>query len=208
MHLVEYARAEGYSGDWDGMCEVLLDAGRALRRKLTASELSALSVDLREILQKVQSVIADPVIETENMSGNDAENERHYHNSKPDPIDLEPAEKISEGGTGTAPPAPPRLPLGLVVRACPDIEPYAPDGLHNWHQLAGAAAFARGMMGISQSAWDEAQMVMGVEVTAITVAAILQRFAMINSPGGYLRALTAKAKAGEFSPGPMIMALL
>jgi len=40
------------------------------------------------------------------------------------------------------------------------------------------------------------------------MAAMLERFADIRSPGGYLRALFAKAKVGTFSCGPMIMALV
>jgi replication initiation protein RepC len=40
------------------------------------------------------------------------------------------------------------------------------------------------------------------------IAAILQRGEEIKSAGGYLRVLTAKARAGEFSLGPVLMALL
>jgi replication initiation protein RepC len=38
--------------------------------------------------------------------------------------------------------------------------------------------------------------------------AILQRGDEIKSAGGYLRVLTTKARAGEFSLGPVLMALL
>jgi replication initiation protein RepC len=64
------------------------------------------------------------------------------------------------------------------------------------------------MLGVSPSAWEEARGVMGERAAAITLAAILQRSATINSPGGYLRGLTEKARAGEFSAGPMLMALI
>jgi replication initiation protein RepC len=37
---------------------------------------------------------------------------------------------------------------------------------------------------------------------------ILQRATEINSAGGYLRGLTRKAEAGEFSLGPVLMALI
>ncbi|MEL7045492.1 MAG: replication initiation protein RepC, partial [Pseudomonadota bacterium] len=43
---------------------------------------------------------------------------------------------------------------------------------------------------------------------SIVVTAMLERVDEIRSPGGYLRVLTAKAQAGTFSPGPMVMALL
>jgi replication initiation protein RepC len=49
---------------------------------------------------------------------------------------------------------------------------------------------------------------MGPEQAAIVVVSMLERFAEIKSPGGYLRALTVKAAAGEFSCGPMVMALI
>jgi replication initiation protein RepC len=49
---------------------------------------------------------------------------------------------------------------------------------------------------------------MGEENASITVAAILQRAEMIRSPGAYLRNLTERAKAGQFSLGPVLMALL
>jgi replication initiation protein RepC len=49
---------------------------------------------------------------------------------------------------------------------------------------------------------------MGPEQASIVVVAMLERFSNIRSPGGYLRALTSKAAAGEFSCGPMVMALI
>jgi len=64
------------------------------------------------------------------------------------------------------------------------------------------------MLGISPDAWNEACHTMGEAVAAIVVACILQRAADIRSPGGYLRALSRKAALGQFSPGPMVMALL
>ncbi|MDF2119282.1 replication initiation protein RepC [Roseiarcaceae bacterium H3SJ34-1] len=40
---------------------------------------------------------------------------------------------------------------------------------------------------------------------AVVVACILQRGAAIRSAGAYLRGLTRKAEAGEFSLGPISM---
>ncbi|NVO54180.1 hypothetical protein HW561_00040 [Rhodobacteraceae bacterium B1Z28] len=71
-----------------------------------------------------------------------------------------------------------------------------------------AAGYVRGMMGISFSAWDETQELMGAETAAVTVACILQRSGKIKSPDGYLAALAGKVALGEFSPGPMVMAVL
>ena len=52
------------------------------------------------------------------------------------------------------------------------------------------------------------QKLMGPEVAAIVLACILQNVVRIRSPGGYLRALSNKAAEAQFSPGPMVMALL
>ncbi len=49
---------------------------------------------------------------------------------------------------------------------------------------------------------------MGPENAAAVIAGILQRAEAIKSPGGYLRGLTEKSRAGQFSPWPMMLALL
>ncbi|RUZ17184.1 replication initiation protein RepC, partial [Mesorhizobium sp. M7A.F.Ca.CA.001.09.1.1] len=90
----------------------------------------------------------------------------------------------------------------------PDIAAYAVNGIGTWRDLMMTAAQVRGYLGVSPSAYEEACHVMGQEVAAIVIACILQRAQHINSAGGYLRVLTEKAKAGEFSVGPMLMAAL
>ncbi|SEG24790.1 replication initiation protein RepC [Jhaorihella thermophila] len=102
----------------------------------------------------------------------------------------------------------PNLPLGLVLEACPAISDYAEGSVRHWHDLVRAADLVRPMMGISPSAWDEAKLEMGPEEAAVVLAAMLERFSEIRSHGGYLRHLTAKAAQGEFSCGPMVMALM
>ena len=89
----------------------------------------------------------------------------------------------------------------MVLEACPDIVDYAKGGISNWRDFLGVAAVVRSMLGISPSAWEAAQIVMGELPAAIVVAAILQRGAAIAAPAGYLRELTRKAEAGEFSSG-------
>jgi replication initiation protein RepC len=49
---------------------------------------------------------------------------------------------------------------------------------------------------------------MGPENAATVIACILERGGHINSAGGYLRDLTRRAERGEFSLGPMLMALM
>jgi len=98
--------------------------------------------------------------------------------------------------------------LGLVLRACPDIADYARTGISGWVDLIETANLVRAALGVSPDAWFQAREVMGDTDAAIVVAAILQRGEAISSAGGYLRALTDKARAGQFSIGPVLMALL
>lgn len=101
------------------------------------------------------------------------------------------------------------FPLGMVLKACPQIGDYGPGGsITAWRDLMQAAVVVRSMLGISASAYQEACEVMGAENAAVAVAAILERAGHINSAGGYLRDLTRRTSRGEFSLGPMIMALL
>jgi replication initiation protein RepC len=83
---------------------------------------------------------------------------------------------------------------------------YARDGISNWRDFLATAAVVRSVLGISPSAWEEAQSVMGEVQAAIVVGCILQRGAAIHTAGGYPRGLTRKAQAGEFSLGPILMA--
>ena len=96
----------------------------------------------------------------------------------------------------------------MVLDACPDIAEHAPNGINSWRDFMDTAALVRPWLGISPSAWEEAIEAFGPEDAAVVLAAILQRSALINSAGGYLRNLTEKARAGAFSLGPMLMALI
>ncbi|WP_426128861.1 plasmid replication protein RepC [Pararhizobium sp. PWRC1-1] len=101
------------------------------------------------------------------------------------------------------------FPLGLVLKACPDVSNYGPGGqISNWRDMMSAAIVVRSMLGVSPSAYEEAVAVMGPENTAIVMACILERGGHINSAGGYLRNLTQRTLKGEFALGPMLMSLL
>ena len=81
-------------------------------------------------------------------------------------------------------------------------------GVANWREMMAAAVVVRSMLGVSPSAYQEACEVMGPENAAVAIACILERAGHINSAGGYLRDLTRRAAKGEFSLGPMLMALM
>jgi replication initiation protein RepC len=208
-------------GLWDQLRDKAVLTACALRRKLMLEELSAYRADLGDLLDHARNIIDGP--ETEELNTNDASFERHHHNSNEESIDLEPALEKGKAAAGApdvetdAPVADveeadtrrvPKIPLHLVIAGCPSLKTFYQGDIRHWHQLFDAACHVRPAMGISASAWEEAQRFMGPEQASIVVVAMLERFADIRSPGGYLRALTSKAAAGEFSCGPMVMALM
>ena len=208
-------------GIWDQLRDKAILTARALRRKLSIEDLAAYRADLEALLDQARNIIDGS--ETEGMNTNDARSERHHQSSNIESIDLEPALEKSGAAAGvpdvdTNEPVAdvdeqdtrhlPKIPLHLVIAACPSLKTFYQGEIRHWHQLFDAACHVRPAMGISASAWEEAQRFMGPEQASIVVAAMLERFADIRSPGGYLRALTAKAAAGEFSCGPMVMALI
>lgn len=208
-------------GLWDQLRDRAALTARALRRKLTVDELGACRTELETLLDQARNVIDGD--KTEEMITNAALFEQHYHNSNKDSPVFEPA--LEKGGVADGVPerelsAPeadvvdpeirpaPRIPLHLVIAGCPTLKTFYSGDIRHWYQLFDAACHVRPAMGISASAWEEAQRCMGPEQASVVVVAMLERFAEIKSPGGYLRALTAKAAAGAFSCGPMVMALM
>jgi len=221
-------------GDWEG----LYRCGQALSgrysRGLSRSELEALAGDLGAFALEIQNLL-ERHVKQKKRSANESQNERHIQNQITNIPDLEP--DLQEGRAETSGPMPedaeaeragasttrvtgsgiggrqatsPRTyPLGMVLQACPDIVDYGKNGeISCWRDLVNAAAIVRSALGVSPDAWKQALDVLGEHDASIVIAAILQRGEEIKSAGGYLRVLTAKAKAGEFSLGPVLMALL
>lgn len=179
-------------------------------RTATRAELEPIAAELSQLADDVLSLL-ETHIKTKKPSANESHTERHIQNSNTDAFtDSEPAfnegraARVETVSKATKPGQGPH-PLGMVLSACPDIVDYAKDGISNWRDFLVVAGLVRSMLGISPSAWDDAQTVLGEIPAAIVVACILQRGQAIRSAGGYLRGLTRKAEAGEFSLGPILM---
>ena len=197
--------------DWQEVHAGFRAIVEGIPRTAACAELEPIAETLSQLADDIVSLLKDH-IKTENLSANESHSGRHIQSSNPDPlIELEPG--LRKGGAARAEPEQqtPRMPegsypLGMVLQACPDIADYAKTGISNWRDFLATAAVVRPMLGISPSAWEEAQRVMGEVQAAVVVACILERSATINSAGGYLRGLTVRAAAGEFSLGPILMA--
>jgi replication initiation protein RepC len=223
---IAMALEAGAPGDWQAfMARHHALSGRLRRTEPVAdleplaSELHALHVDVAKCLERF--------LKTQNMTCNDRQDGSDNQNSKSNLSESEPrfqgswgqgsegpseADRTppSQGGEGKASqPKPQAYPLGLVLDACPHLIDWAKSGsVSGWPEFLSTAGVVRSALGISPSAYEDARAVMGEIPAAIVVAAILQKGESVRSPGSYLRGLTEKARAGEFSLGPMLMALL
>ena len=183
----------------------------AVPRAPTTGQLAAAANELTGLADEILKSLKTKVVESIS-SANESQSERHKQNSNPNPlIELEPSLPEGEGSRAEPHPEPKAspertYPLGMVLDACPDIADYAKGGIRNWRDFLATAVVIRSMLGISPSAWAEAQRVMGEVQASVVIACILQRGTAIHSAGGYLRELTRKAGAGEFSLGPILMA--
>ncbi len=206
-------RAGQGPADWTEIHTLYRAILARIPRTATRAELEPIAEELSLLADEVLMLLENHV-KTQNPSGNESQTERHIQNSNPDsPIELEPGFPKKQGAKSELNPEPRRMPegsypLGMILDACPDIVDYAKSGIANWRDFLATAAVVRPMLGISPSAWEEAQATIGDVQAAVVVAAILQKGAAISSAGGYLRELTRKAAAGEFSLGPMLMALI
>ena len=214
VKLIETALDEGAPGNWDAIHQDYRAAMASLPRNSGAQQVAE-TLGRMEELRSTIIIRLEKLANVRKTNGNAYQSERHIQNSKPDSIsELEPS---SRNELGAKPEEEPRrepeplkpFPLGMVLRACPDISAYGPGGaISSWRDMMSAAVVVRSMLGVSPSAYQEACEVMGPENAATAMACILEKGGQINSAGGYLRDLTRKASRGEFSLGPMLMALL
>ena len=209
--LIEVAVEEDVAGDWAGLWKRFRAIVDIIPRRATVDDLEPFVAGLADIREEID-ILLKRHMNTSNPDGNESHNGRQQSISNTDiPHAFEPAFEKSRGAVEPERrrQEPPRgYPLGLVLKACPEIIDYAVDGINNWRDLMATAAQVRGYLGVSPSAYEDACHTMGAETAAVVVACILQRAQHIHSAGGYLRALTEKAMVGEFSVGPMLMAAL
>lgn len=220
--------------EWEDLYQRFQALSARYSRSFGRTELEALARDLAAFAAEIQNLL-EAHIKQQKRSANESQTERHIQNQITNIFDLEPslregraeppgsipealdAERAggaeaegSGSGLGERQLSSTRTyPLGMVLQACPDIVDYGKRGeIACWRDLVDAAAIVRSALGVSPDAWKQALDVLGEHGAAIVIAAILQRGEEIKSAGGYLRVLTGKAREGEFSLGPVLMALL
>ncbi|MEY9101468.1 replication initiation protein RepC [Sinorhizobium fredii] len=212
--LLTAAIEEGAAGDWGRIEGMFLELTGRIPRTPTIADIEPILDEMQMLREEILNRM-EIQEDSQNTASNAVQNERHIQNSNTESSnELEPSSGKEQGAkpsqdirpTGVPTKA---FPLAMVLQACPDIADYAPGGtVANWRDLISAAVVVRSMLGVSPSAYQDACETLGPENAAAVMACILERGGHINSAGGYLRDLTRKAARGEFSLGPMLMALM
>ncbi|MBX5191205.1 replication initiation protein RepC [Rhizobium sp. NZLR3b] len=212
--LIEIALEEEIAGEWIEMQKHFNLLSASLPRRPSSAEMESLLTDLEAFREMIIKTL-ELKTKSHKPDANDGQNGRHIHNSNPHSLsELEPGFEPKQGAKPEEEPQPWRetpksFPLAMVLQACPEIVAYGPGGgIGSWRDLMAAAVIVRSTLGVSPSAYQLACEVMGPENAATVIACILERGGHINSAGGYLRDLTRRAERGEFSLGPMLMALM
>jgi replication initiation protein RepC len=213
--LITVGIEEGLPGDWQAAENCFIEIVGRFARRPTIHDLTS-SLEEMALLHEEVVRMLERKEEVQKSDGNDIAFGRHIQNSNTESCnELEPrfekkqGERPEPNWEGRRKAEPEVFPLTMVLRACPEIGNFGSGGtITSWRDLMAAAVVVRSMLGVSPSAYEEACEVMGQAGAAIAISCIYERAGHINSAGGYLRDLTAKARRGEFSLGPMLFALL
>lgn len=213
--LITVGMEENLPGDWVKAEACFVEIVGRFARRPTLQDLMT-SLDEISLLHEEVSRMLETHEEITKSDGNGIAYGCHIQNSNTESCnEFEPSfekkrgEKSEPNKQTERKGEPEVFPLSMVLRACPEIVPYGPGGsIASWRDMMSAAVTVRSMLGVSPSAYEEACEVMGQAGSAIAIACILERTGHINSAGGYLRDLTAKARRSEFSLGPMLFAQL
>lgn len=236
--LIGLALDEGVNGPWEELRARFMALSTPFRALRGISIHERLEAALADIHAEVDRILETNIKFNEssgNDSQNERHESNSNHlKSELEPASKEARGDIEASPGSKRPPPksetePARYPLGMVLDACPDVRDYASGfQIRTWSAFLETARLIRPMLGISPDAWRDAVEVMGEGEAAIAVATILQRSEhsseaapvagasgvavngspAIRSAGGYLRALTEQARAGAFSVGPVLMALI
>ncbi|MFJ1311342.1 plasmid replication protein RepC [Agrobacterium sp. P15N1-A] len=226
--LIQAALEERVEGEWNTLHNLFRSLLSSFPRRPSIDDLEELLSRLTKLRSKIIKLLEDHY-KSQNMSSNESQNERHIEDSKTNcgfesegnyetsgrapssPRNEaddrgEYQKKSHQGGQSIAPPS---LSLDAVLRACPEIKHYGPGGsIKSWRDLVAAGSILGSMLQINQLGFKAACRSMGPENTAIVIAYIYERGGDVKSAGAYLKDLSRRACAGQFSVAPMLLSLL
>jgi replication initiation protein RepC len=189
---------------------VLEREGQSALSEVTRQELRRKPCETR--LTDLARLLKDRItsFDTDQMSANDSQNERHIQYVKKIYSDSEAShdnKQTMQPVVITAAEMHKDLELGAVLKTCQAFHEFYPDQITSWQDLIAVADKIAPMIGIDGPVWQQAGQVMGYRRAAIVVLYILENLDTIHNPGGYLRHLTKTARVGCLDVVPLLAAL-
>lgn len=180
----------------DEPCDALTDLSRALRRKLSGTDLQGISEKLQQLIHAYTPL--EIAVETKDLSSSGAQSEQQYQNTNI--YHSESVEQICDQlpckAKGSKVLRTEEVPLALVLSTCNKLSNLSPEPIQCWYSLQRAVEALYPMMGISPVVWFSAKARLGCDKAAAIVAAILERFETIRSPNAYLESLCIRSVSG------------
>ncbi|KEO51456.1 plasmid replication protein RepC [Thioclava indica] len=179
--LCEQLASEGI--DPDGVHELspLLARTRLMLRRKNNTEA------LRALLIEFEAAV---------LSASDTENERHQHREINKNSDRAPVQSdVQNSAQRSVPSDTPSC--ESLTDSFTEYHRMFPQGASEWSELEKQARQLVPMMGIDLQVYEEASRIMAPCIAPIAVLCLLERFDTLKNPGGFLRHLTQRARAGE-----------
>jgi replication initiation protein RepC len=220
IQILETAQEYGFDGEeWSTLNHETNDLVRALKVVESPEEMEA-GVKSLERRQQAARERLEQLLGTVEIGPKEPENRPHIYNYKPT-LDLQEDTVIAANTcsgaaeAGVSQPSTPVQPKhpdkGMVHGIAPDelpqlapkLKPYLRRPDPTWPELADAADWLRGDLGVSKSLWGEACLAMGRELAAVALVLMStkelgQEPGQIHtSYGGYFHGMVAKHIAGN-----------
>lgn len=213
--FLQMAESESLTGDWKLIETRFAEAISKLPRSPKKPEL-AICVDTLVAITTDLSKYLENNNKTENLSGNDCQNERHLKSSESESQSKSDFKKsdlifdpVPQATLTAQKPIEQQISLPTVLKACPDIIHYGPSGtIRGWNDLKYASSVVMKMFSIPHTLYAKAVKVMGEGAVLSVIACILQKGSEIASAGGYLTSLIRQAEQGKFSLEGILMPLM
>ena len=157
-----------------GPCNLTEEARTILRRKPEETILRSLNDNLANKIT---------ALETDVLKGPDTQNERHIQSESLNNPDQ--ASKKKETAKITRDPE-----LADILAQCTEYKLYYPQPVHHWQDAFGIASRLSDMMGIDQAVFHDVVVSIGKKQSIATIFGLLDKFPLIDNPGGYLRRIT------------------
>lgn len=213
--FLNMANAENLPGDWEDIQTRFNDTISQLPRHPKQDELTIAVERLEEICSDLTNYLENNN-KTQNLSGNDCQNERHLKNSESESQSKNDFKKsdliideVPQANLGAQKPSGPQISLPIVLKACPDILHYGPSGtIRGWNDLKYAGSVVLKMFSIPPTLYAKAILAMGEHQALAVIACLLQKGSEVASAGGYLTSLIRQAEQGQFSLDALLMPLM